>query len=43
MQRKKGNQNKETDGRWIKKILEWRPKVEKYRKRGRPPARWVTT
>ena len=29
-----------TDGRWTKKILEWRPRQEAYRSRGRPPTRW---
>lgn len=29
-----------TDGRWTKKILQWRPRVEAYRNRGRPPTRW---
>ena len=29
------------DGRWTKKILEWRPRHEAYRSRGRPPTRWT--
>lgn len=28
------------DGRWTKRILEWRPRQEAYRNRGRPPTRW---
>ena len=28
------------DGRWTKKLLEWRPREEK-RSRGRPPTRWA--
>ena len=30
-----------TDDRWTKKILEWRPRHEAYRNRGRPPTRWT--
>lgn len=29
-----------TDGRWTRKILEWRPRQDAYRSRGRPPTRW---
>lgn len=28
------------DGRWTKKILDWRPRFEAFRSRGRPPSRW---
>lgn len=28
------------DGRWTKKIIEWRPRADK-RNRGRPPSRWT--
>lgn len=28
-----------TDNRWTKRILEWRPRMDK-RSRGRPPTRW---
>lgn len=28
------------DGRWTKKILEWRPRQDAHRSRGRPPTRW---
>lgn len=30
-----------TDNRWTKRILEWRPRQEAYRNRGRPPTRWT--
>lgn len=29
-----------SDNRWTKKILEWRPRDEAFRNRGRPPTRW---
>lgn len=29
-----------SDGRWTKKLLEWRPRADK-RNRGRPPTRWT--
>lgn len=29
-----------TDGRWSKRLLEWRPRADK-RNRGRPPTRWT--
>lgn len=29
-----------TDGRWTKRLLEWRPRADK-RSRGRPPTRWT--
>ena len=30
-----------TDGRWTKRLVEWRPRHEAYRSRGRPPSRWT--
>lgn len=30
-----------SDGRWTKRIVEWRPRQEAYRSRGRPPTRWA--
>lgn len=30
-----------TDNRWTRRILEWRPRREAYRNRGRPPTRWT--
>lgn len=30
-----------TDGRWTRKILEWRPRQDAFRHRGRPPTRWA--
>lgn len=29
------------DGRWTKRILDWRLRKEAYRSRGRPPTRWT--
>lgn len=29
-----------SDHRWTRKILEWRPRQDAYRSRGRPPTRW---
>lgn len=29
-----------TDNRWTKKIMEWRPRHEAFRNRGRPLTRW---
>ena len=29
-----------TDGRWTRKVIEWRPRADK-RNRGRPPTRWT--
>lgn len=29
------------DDRWTKRILEWRPRSEAFRNRGRPPTRWT--
>lgn len=28
------------DNRWTKRIIEWRPRQDAYRNRGRPPTRW---
>ncbi|XP_030762121.1 uncharacterized protein LOC115886930 [Sitophilus oryzae] len=28
------------DDRWTKKIIEWRPRHDAFRSRGRPPTRW---
>lgn len=36
-----GHVARRTDGRWSKKLLEWRPRHEAYRSRGRPPTRWT--
>lgn len=30
-----------SDNRWTKRILEWRPRQDAYRSRGRPPTRWT--
>lgn len=30
-----------TDNRWTKRLLEWRPRIEAKRSRGRPPTRWT--
>ncbi|KAL3283461.1 hypothetical protein HHI36_006605 [Cryptolaemus montrouzieri] len=35
-----GHLARTTDGRWTKKILEWRPRHEAKRSIGRPPTRW---
>ena len=29
-----------TDNRWTRRILEWRPRQDAFRNRGRPPTRW---
>ena len=29
-----------SDGRWTKRILEWRPREEAFPSKGRPPTRW---
>ncbi|XP_045459984.1 uncharacterized protein LOC123689085 [Harmonia axyridis] len=35
-----GHVARSNDGRWTRKILEWRPRADK-RSRGRPPTRWT--
>ena len=35
-----GHMARMRDGRWTKRILEWRPRTDK-RNRGRPPTRWT--
>ncbi len=35
-----GHVARKTDGRWARKVLEWRPRTGK-RSVGRPPARWT--
>lgn len=36
-----GHLARTTDGRWTKRILEWRPRADATRSRGRPPTRWT--
>ncbi|CAL1683895.1 unnamed protein product [Lasius platythorax] len=36
-----GHLARTTDERWTKRVLEWRPREEAYRSRGRPPTRWT--
>lgn len=36
-----GHIARRTDDRWTRRILEWRPRQEAYRNRGRPPTRWT--
>jgi len=35
-----GHIARRTDDRWTKLILEWRPRQDALRNRGRPPTRW---
>lgn len=35
-----GHLTRTNDGRWVKKITEWRPRDHAFRSRGRPSARW---
>lgn len=36
-----GHVARRTDNRWTRRIIEWRPRQEAYRSRGRPPTRWT--